>query len=88
MVIPGYTKDVKTAISLPDDTYEQATRQAAELGISRSEFFARAARSYLDQLAAHSLTRQIDEALQTTEDESNAAAAAAGRRYLAGQDDW
>jgi len=39
---------VKTAISLPDDTYEQATRQAAELGISRSEFFARAARSYLD----------------------------------------
>ena len=88
MVIPGYTDDVKTAISLPDDTYEQATRQAAELGISRSEFFARAARSYLDQLAAHSLTRQINEALQTTEDDSNAAAAAAGRRHLAGQDDW
>jgi metal-responsive CopG/Arc/MetJ family transcriptional regulator len=78
---------VKTAISLPDDTYEQATRQAAELGISRSEFFARAARSYLDQLAAHSLTGQINEALQT-EDDSNAAAAAAGRRYLASQDDW
>ena len=87
-VIPGYTNDVKTAISLPDDTYEQATRQAAELGISRSEFFARAARSYLDQLAAHSLTVQINEALQKTEDDSNAAAAAAGRRYLAGQDDW
>lgn len=79
---------MKTAISLPDDTYEQATRQAAELGISRSEFFARAARSYLDQLAAHSLTRQIDEALQTGEDDSNAAAAAAGLRHLAGQDDW
>jgi len=87
-VIPGYTDGVKTAISLPDDTFEQATRQAAELGISRSEFFARAARSYLDQLAAHSLTRQINEALQTTEDDSNAAAAAAGRRYLAGQGDW
>ncbi len=88
MVIPGYTDSVKTAISLPDDTYEQATRQAAELGISRSEFFARAARSYLDQLAAQSLSRQINEALQTTEDDSNAAAAAAGRRYLADQDDW
>lgn len=88
MVIPGYTNDVKTAISLPDDTYERATRKAAELGISRSEFFARAARSYLDQLAAHSLTRQIDDALQTTADDSNAAAAAAGRRYLAGRDDW
>lgn len=88
MVIPGYTRSMKTAISLPDETYEQATRQAAELGISRSEFMARAARSYLDQLAAHSLTRQIDEALQATQDDSNADAAAAGRRFLAGQDDW
>jgi metal-responsive CopG/Arc/MetJ family transcriptional regulator len=79
---------VKTAISLPDDTYEQATKQAAELGISRSEFFARAARNYLDQLAAQSLTQQIDEALQASDDDSNAAAAAAGRGYLARQDDW
>jgi Ribbon-helix-helix protein, copG family len=86
-VIPGYTESMKTAISLPDDTFEQATRQAEELGISRSEFFARAARSYLDQLASGSLTRQINEALRTADD-SNAAAAAAGRRYLAGQDDW
>lgn len=79
---------MKTAISLPDDTYEQATRQAAELGISRSEFFARAARNYLDQLASRSLTQQIDEALQAGDDDSNAAAAAAGRSYLARQDDW
>ena len=87
-VIPGYTEDVKTAISLPDDTYEQATRRAAELGISRSEFFARAARRYLDELASQSLTSQIDQALQAGEDDSNAAAAAAGRSYLAAQDDW
>jgi len=89
LVILGYTRAVKTAISLPDDTYEQATKQAAKLGISRSEFFARAARSYLDELAAHSLTEQINEALQAAaDDDSNAAAATAGRSYLAGQDDW
>src|ERR1035441_2122996 len=87
-IMPGYTKDVKTAISLPDETYEQATRQAAELGISRSEFFARAARSYLDELASHSLTQQINEALQTAADDSSAAAVTAGRNYLADQDDW
>jgi antitoxin MazE6 len=87
-VIPGYTKGMKTAISLPDDTYEQATRQAEALGISRSEFFARAARNYLDQLASRSLTLQINEALRPADDDSNAAAAAAGRSYLAGQDDW
>jgi metal-responsive CopG/Arc/MetJ family transcriptional regulator len=88
LVIPGYTRKVKTAISLPDDTYEQATRQAAELGISRSEFFARAARRYLDELASQSLTRQIDQALQAADDDSNAAAAASGRSYLAAQEDW
>jgi metal-responsive CopG/Arc/MetJ family transcriptional regulator len=88
IVIPGYTYGMKTAISLPDEIYEQATRKAAELGISRSEFMARAARSYLDQFAVLSLTRQIDEALQVTQDDSGAAAVAAGRRLLAGQDDW
>jgi hypothetical protein len=80
---------MKTAISVPDEIFEQATGQAAELGISRSEFFARAARKYLDELAAQSLTSQIDQALATTEDDSSAAAAAAGRRLLAtGDESW
>ena len=87
-VIPGYTHDVKTAISVPDDTFEQASKKAAELGISRSEFFARAARSYLDELASHSLTQQINETLQAATDDSSAAAVTAGRNYLADQDDW
>ena len=89
LVIPGYTEAMKTAISLPDDTFEQATKQAAELGISRSEFFARAARRYLDELAARSLTEQIDEALEAAgPDDSAAAAAGAGRSRPAHQDDW
>jgi metal-responsive CopG/Arc/MetJ family transcriptional regulator len=80
---------MKTAISVPDEIFEQATGQAAELGISRSEFFARAARKYLDELAAQSLTSQIDQALATTEDDSPAAAAAAGRGLLAtGDESW
>jgi metal-responsive CopG/Arc/MetJ family transcriptional regulator len=81
---------MKTAISVPDEIFDQATGQAAELGISRSEFFARAARRYLDELAAQSLTSQIDEALATAgDDDSAAAAAGAGRRLLAaGDDGW
>ena len=80
---------MKTAISLPDDTYEQASRRAAELGISRSEFFARAARRYLDELASQSLTSQIDEALQAVgDDDSSTAAVTAGRSYLAALADW
>jgi hypothetical protein len=62
-VIPGYTQGVKTAISVPDDTYAEATQRASDLGLSRSEFFARAARRYLDELDAESVTAQIDVAL-------------------------
>ena len=88
-VIPGYTQDVKTAISVPDDTFEQASQRAAELGISRSEFFARAARRYLDELAARSLTQQVDDALRAAgNDDSAAASAQAGRRRLAAGDEW
>ena len=89
MVLPGYTGGMKTAISVPNDTFEQATRKAAELGISRSEFFARAARRYLDELASRSLTQQVDDALHAAgSDDSAAAAARAGRELLAAGEDW
>jgi hypothetical protein len=87
-VLPGYTGDVKTAISVPDDTFDEATKQASELGISRSEFFTRAARRYLEELASRSLTEQVNEALQAAgSDDSADAAVAAGRKLLA-EDDW
>jgi broad specificity phosphatase PhoE len=73
----------------PRTGVEQATRHARELGMSRSEFFARAAQLYLDELDAHSLTQQIDEALQVTSpDESASDAAGVGRRRLADEDEW
>jgi hypothetical protein len=37
-LLPGHTEAVKTAISVPDETFEQATKRAGELGISRSEW--------------------------------------------------
>lgn len=80
---------MKTAISVPDDTFEQAVQCAEELGISRSEFFARAARRYLDELSSRSLTRQINEALRSVSaDDSALAAVAAGRRRLADETGW
>lgn len=82
---------MKTAISLPDVVFQRATRRAAELGMSRSELFARAVDRYLDELDAVSITRQVDavlEQLDPSDDDSNAAAAAAGRRFLSRSDDW
>jgi metal-responsive CopG/Arc/MetJ family transcriptional regulator len=81
---------MKTAISVPDETFEQVERRAAILGMSRSEFFTRAAQRYIEQLDAESLSGRIDAALALTgRDDSAEAAAAAGRRRLAaGEDAW
>ena len=88
VVIPGYTHVVKTAISLPDVTFERVTRRARELGMSRSELFARAAEHYLDDLDRQSLTNRVDHALDSvTPDAATTAAVTAGRRRLA-QEDW
>jgi metal-responsive CopG/Arc/MetJ family transcriptional regulator len=74
---------MKTAISIPDETYTQAEERAAELGLSRSEFFTRAIRRYLEQLDAESVTDQIDSAIALLAgDDSAAAAVSAGRRAL------
>lgn len=54
---------MKTAISIPDETFERVEQSVAELGISRSEFFARAAKKYLAELEAESVTAQINAAI-------------------------
>jgi metal-responsive CopG/Arc/MetJ family transcriptional regulator len=82
---------MKTAISLPDETFDRVARRASDLGMSRSEFFTRAAQRYLDELDAQSLTGQIDSALERLHgiDEAEAAAVAIGHRVLhAVDDEW
>lgn len=80
---------MRTEISLPDNVHERASQRASELGLSRSEFFARAAQHYLDELDAESLTSRIDDALDHIggSDEAAADAAVAGQRLLADADD-
>lgn len=81
---------MKTAISVPDETFAQVERGAKSLGVTRSEFYTRAARFYLEHLEQHTLTKEIDAALDLIgdDDDSSAVAADAGRRRLASDDDW
>lgn len=80
---------MKTAISLPDETFEAATRKAAEMGVSRSEFFARAAERYLRELEGESLTVQVNAALDRLSGDTDSAwAVEAGRRRLLAEDGW
>ncbi|MGB0437592.1 MAG: antitoxin [Mycobacterium sp.] len=82
---------MKTAISLSGETFDRVSRTASDLGMSRSEFFARAAQRYLDELGAQSLTGQIDNALESLDgaDEAETEAVAVGHRVLdAVDDEW
>jgi hypothetical protein len=54
---------MKTAISIPDATFERAERRAHELGVSRSEFYAKAAERWLDALDDEGTTERIDRVL-------------------------
>jgi len=68
---------VKTAISLPDDTFERVERAAAKLGVSRSEFFARAAERWLATLEEEQTTEAINRAIAALPDDSAFTTAAA-----------
>ena len=54
---------MKTAISLPDETFASVEEEAKRLGVSRSEFFARAAERWLDDLDDDKTTDAINRAL-------------------------
>jgi metal-responsive CopG/Arc/MetJ family transcriptional regulator len=51
---------MKTAISLPDDTFRRVDRAARRLGVSRSEFFTRAAENWLDVMEDDGTTEAIN----------------------------
>ncbi len=74
---------MKTAISVPDGIFESVNRWVSVLHVSRSEFFTRAAQRYMDDLAAQTLTEQINAAVAlAAADDSNAAAAGHARSVL------
>lgn len=70
---------MKTAISLPDQTFERVERAAAQLGVSRSEFFARAAERWLHDLDDAQTTEAIDQALATVQQDTAFTDVAAAR---------
>jgi metal-responsive CopG/Arc/MetJ family transcriptional regulator len=80
---------VKTAISIPDETFARAEQHAAALGVGRSEFFTRAVRRYIQQLEAESLTGRINFAIDTAwPDGVTIEATRHGRRTGVGAHPW
>jgi len=85
---------VKTAIAVPDAVFERVERRVKALGVSRSEFFSRAAERYLEELDREDLTARIDAAIAVSgtvvadEQADWADAGLAGLAAATDGDDW
>lgn len=60
-VIPGYTRGVKTAVSIPDPIFDAADRLARRRRISRSALYAEALQLLLAQHEGGDVTARLDE---------------------------
>lgn len=91
VIIPSYTDEVKTAISLPDPLFERAEQHAAAHGLGRSQLYATALERYLDAIDADQSSEHIDRALQAAGYRVDGAVGRAGLERLAALtegDDW
>lgn len=52
---------MKTAVSIPDDVFASADALADELGVSRSELYARAVAEFVAKHRAGDLTTRLDQ---------------------------
>ena len=68
---------MKTAISLPDDTFRRVEEAAKRMGVSRSEFFAQAAERWLDVLREDDTTAAINRAISGSQSDHGFVDAAA-----------
>ena len=77
---------MKTAVSLPDDTFRRADLAAHRLGVSRSELYVRALEAYLGPPSDDELTARFDAVYTDVASSLDPALAAAQRRAIG--DTW
>ena len=82
---------MKTAISLPDELYRTAERTAQDLGIPRSQLFARALEEFIRNHQKEGLTERLNEVYSSLPPGETSLAAEAGLESLRGltkDDSW
>lgn len=78
---------MKTAISIPDEIFEDAERLAKRLKQSRSEVYSRALAEYLARHAPDQVTEQMDRVVEELAEPVDGFVSAAARRLL-GRTEW
>jgi antitoxin MazE6 len=82
MVILGHTLGMKTAISIPDQIFEDAERLAKRLKQSRSEVYSRAVAEYVARHEPDRVTEEMDRVLEEVSEPVDEFVATAARRAL------
>lgn len=80
--LAGYTLGMKTAVSIPDDVFEEIERLARRSRRSRSEVFSAALKEYIARHAPDEVTDAINRAVDEIGDQRDEFVAAAARRVL------
>ena len=78
----GYTKSMKTAISIPDDVFAGAERLARRTRKSRSQLFSDAVREYVARHAPEEVTEAMDRACAEAGQPADRFAQLAAQRVL------
>lgn len=73
---------MKTAISIPDEIFENAERLARSLKRSRSELYSRALSEYVARHAPDQVTEEMNRAVVAVDEPADIFASTAARRAL------
>jgi metal-responsive CopG/Arc/MetJ family transcriptional regulator len=74
---------MKTAVSIPDDLFEEAEEIAREQRFSRSELFAVAVREYLERIKSQRLLDELNKAYSEPESSEDAVLRQRRKKYYA-----
>ena len=83
----SYTESMKTAISVPDEIFEEADRLAERMEKSRSELYTDAVREYLARYDSESVTERLNEVVEDVSKTEDRFVSATTRGVLR-QVDW
>lgn len=75
----GYTRGMKTAISIPDDLFADADRLAAKTRQSRSQLYSRAVREYVARHSSDDITAALDSVYSQSDSDLDFAVTSARR---------
>ena len=78
----GYTTGMKTAVSIPDDVFEDAERLASRLRTSRSQLYARALAEFVARHDDDRVTSLMYQAVREAGGEADAFVQAAAQQSL------